>query len=435
MVIGVNMQRRTRVVILGGGFGGLVTARRLVTSSLADRLDISIIDSVSKHVYAPWLYELATSCLTDASTESEWRVAQDSSDFAFAQLRGYEGVRFRKTTIIGVDVENKHVLLEGGLTAPYDILVVALGAVSNYFNIPGLEQLSVSLKSLNDAYQIRRHVLLGLHGRKPGQTLRIVIGGAGPNGTELAAELATTAQAAVRRGLIDEGAMSVVLLDAAPSVLMMLPKRVQQRAEKRLREIGVKLELGKSLSSVDGRHVFVSNNPVHGEASAKPSAVPYDVCVWSGGITMSETVRNLPFEHDPKGRIVVDGALRVVGRDDVYAIGDCAASRNPFTHVPDPQIAQVAVMQGKITAGNIIASLTGKSLNTFPYPKAWSILVTLGGKNACGKVGPFVLSGYVGYLLRRLVDLHYFIEVLSLRDAFAFWRRGVVMYAKNEEGE
>ncbi|KKW30414.1 MAG: Pyridine nucleotide-disulfide oxidoreductase [Candidatus Uhrbacteria bacterium GW2011_GWD2_52_7] len=129
------MHRRTRVVILGGGFGGLVTARRLSNSRIADGLDITVVDVTSKHVYAPWLYELATSCLTDASTEAEWQTAQTASDLSFQHLRGYTNVRFRKTNIVGVDKVNKHVLFEDGLTAPYDILVVALGAVPNYFNI------------------------------------------------------------------------------------------------------------------------------------------------------------------------------------------------------------------------------------------------------------------------------------------------------------
>src|SRR3989339_122054 len=335
------MHRRTRVVILGGGFGGLVTARRLSNSRIADGFDITVVDVTSKHVYAPWLYELATSCLTDASTEAEWQTAQTASDLSFQHLRGYTNVRFRKTNIVGVDKVNKHVLFEDGLTAPYDILVVALGAVSNYFNIPGLEQSSIPLKSLNDAYEIRRRILSLLHKHKSGKTFKVIVGGAGPNGTEIAAELAATVDAAVKRGFLEEGAMSVVLLDAAPSVLMMLPKRLQRCAERQLQHIGVKLVLGKVLSSVNGTHVLVANNPGQGAPASEPSGMPYDVCIWSGGITMSDVVRALPFAHDPKGRLPVDGALRIEGEDDVYAIGDCAASRNPFTHAPDPQTAQV----------------------------------------------------------------------------------------------
>ncbi len=429
------MNRRTRVVILGGGFGGLVVARQLSRSKQSSELDIVVIDANPKHIYAPWLYELATSCLTDSSSREEWQSAQTALDFSFHHLRGYREVRFRQAKISEIDERTKHVVLEDGFTVPYDYLVIALGAVPNYFAIPGLEKACVPLKSLNDAYQIRRSIILALRKRKVGQMLNVLVGGAGASGTEFASELAATARAAAERGMIEPNTLIVTLIDAAPSALMLCSKSVRQVAQRRLQSLGVRLKLNTAISSARDGHVILATNPTPGAEKTEPVVMPYDVCVWSGGITVSDTIRKMPFAHDAKGRIIVDATMRVVERDQIFTIGDCAASRNPFTHLPDPQTAQVAVAQAKVVANNILRNISHQSLVTFAYPRHWPIIVTLGGKNACGVIGPLTIRGYSGYLLRRLADLKYFLEVLSVRDAWRFWRRGVKMYAKNEEGE
>lgn len=416
----------TRVVILGGGFGGLIAARRLSHSRRAKRLDVTVVDASKTHVYAPWLYELATSCLTSRSSSQEWHEAKTSLNFSFARLRGYPGVRFRCARVANIDEQSRHVLFDDGTTMPYDKLIIALGAVPNYFGIDGLAHACIPLKTLEDGLRIRERIMAAIAKRPAARPLSVVVGGAGANGTEFASELAVTVRAAVQRGLLAQNAVAITLIDAAPRVLMQLPEAMSLCAQRRLASLGVRVELGKAMSTVSSGRVHLGDGA---------NALPFDLCIWSGGITVSDVVRALPFPKDPKGRLLVDKHLRVGGRDDVFAIGDCASLQNPRTHSADPQSAPVAIAQAEIAARNILASLAHRPLVAFPFRASWPILVTLGGKYALGMIYGVRMSGYAAFLLRRLIDLGYFLRVLTFGDAWRFWLRGVAIYAKNEDGD
>ncbi len=433
------MEERTRVVILGGGFGGLVVARRLARSHRAGRLlDVTVVDENATHVYTPWLYELATSCLTQASDAREWKAARRALNISFGSLRGFDSVRFRRGRVASVDHAAHHVVLEDGMTIPYDVLVIALGAKTNGFGIVGLRERSIPLKSLGDGFAIRRVVMEKLRSRPRGShALHVVVGGAGPNGTEFAAELMAAARASVRRGYLDHDALDVTLIDAAPDVLVASSPRIRTCARRRLERLGVRVHVGVSLSALADDHAVVAPTPIAGVAAPERASeqLPCDLCVWSGGVTMSDVVRTMSFPKDAKGRIQVDACLRVHGETSVYALGDCASSMNPFTNAPDPQTAEVAVDQAGYVAKNIMRAIAGREGIPFPYPESWSMLITLGGKYAVGNVFGVNVCGYVAYLLRRLVDLRYFLTILSPADALRFWWRGVDVYAKNETGE
>lgn len=413
---------QTRVVIVGGGFGGFSVARRLLRSSVSNRVAVTIIDPSSASVYTPWLYEVASGGLLDSDLRGDLVRA---TDIVFEQ---FPEIRFRKCAMQSIDAVARNVICADGSAIPYDICVLAIGSVSNDFGIPGVKQFSTDLKRTSDALMIRTE-LSGIIQDASIKIQRIIIAGAGANGTEFAAEFAATIRALERRDAIPRRSVEVMLIDAGSEPLKMLSPFLRKKTQARLRDLGVVLRMNTALANV-AEHSVGLRSVVNGIPTEKIETVSCDYCVTALGVKMPEVIASLPFVKHPKGRVLVDGALRTIEYRDVFVLGDAAFVNDG--KYPDPQTAQVAVEQSIIVAKNIIAMMTKRPVKPYRQHKRWDILIALGGKYAIGRAIGIPIWGYTAYILRRFVDARYFISVLPLRSAITRVVKGVAVYAKNE---
>lgn len=413
---------QTRVVIVGGGFGGLGVAKRLLSSSITSSLAITIVDSSPVHIYTPWLYEIASSGIGSDDDRDE---AVKTADVSLAT---FSGIRFRHVAMMSIDRKEQRVLLADKTTVAYDILVLALGSVSNDFGIPGVREHASDLKTVSDALLIRSMISEIV---RAGTSAHIVVVGAGPNGSELAAECAVVLRALTKRGKIPEKSINVTLVDVLPNPLGTLAPSLQRLARRRLRSLGVHLRMDCGLKSVQKESVTLQS--MHeGKLVGSEEVLPSDCTVVALGMKMPDVINVLPYAKSSKGRILVDASLRVQGEQRIFALGDCAARIEGSKGKADPQTAQVAVGQAEVVAQNILSTIRNGPMRTYRQRSYWDIMVALGGKYAVGTLLGTSIAGYTAYMIRRFIDARYFLSILPKRQTIMRMIKGAVLYEKNE---
>lgn len=409
---------QTRVVILGGGFGGLSVARRLLRMRVQKHLAITIVDQCEESIYTPWLHEVASgmvhvSALRDVEID----------------LVGVRGIRYRRATVRTVDRVSRHVLCDDDSSIPFDILVCALGSVSNDFGIPGVSAFGLDLKRSSDAIVIRERLAGMLQQAARGKRQRMLVVGNSANGTEYAAEVASMVIMAEQRRRIKRNMMTVSLVGMTPEPLMMLPAFLRRRALRRLEALGVKCEGSLTLASMrDGSALLQPTKDGIAFGSSRHEA--FDCCVTALGVKMSDVVLALPFEKNERGRILVDEMLRVKGESAVFGLGDSVAVVGV---TPDPQTAQAAVHQSRVVARNIAAMVQQKPLAPYRPKRSWSMIVTLGKGYALGTLFGVPVWGYTIAILRRIIDANYFFLATPLPEALRRMVRGFLTYAKETD--
>jgi NADH dehydrogenase len=408
---------QTRIVILGGGFGGLSVARRLLKSSFVwSHAAMTLVDQHPESTYTPWLHEVAGG--------STARGACGDSDIALESVRG---LRYRRGVVDRVDPVNRHVILADGSSIHFDILVCAFGSISNDFGIPGVSAFALDLKRTTDALKIRnRFASMIDHARRSKEPQRLVVVGTGANGTEFAAECATTINHLVKKGVLRKGIVDIALLGSTTEPLLMLSPRQRAKAVRRLENIGVSLHMNTALTGAQAESITVRSMrdgvPI-GESRAMSAAMT----VVALGVKVSDVVMNLAFEKTDRGRLRTDAAMRVLHQTAIFALGDCAAVDD---RAPEQQTAQAAVAQSKIVARNIIALMKQRPLAHFKKRNRWDIILTLGEGYALGTVLGVPVSGYTIAILRRAIDAKYFFLVLPWWEACTRMIRGFFTYGK-----
>ena len=335
-----------------------------------------------------------------------------------------EPVTFRRAEVTGVDVSAKKIDLKDEGSVAYDVLVMALGSVPQYFGVPGVQEHGLPLKTVDDALAIRDRLIEAVKiGRAPNDaTAKIVIAGGGPTGTEIAAELTGLLRHLNEKGLLRAGTAEVHLIHAGETVLQMLHPKTSTKALDRIRRSGVQVHLNKRVAAVDAKQVTLDDGTKH----------DHDLFVWAGGVKgcpMGERLEGSTLTK--KGTVEVDDCFRVKGVSDVFALGDMACFYHPETETPMPALAQAATMQGKAVAKNVSLALRRRRLTPFRPPSRWLTAIPLAGRFALID-GRIRVSGFFAYLVRLAADLRYFTSILPLKNAFRHWGRGTKSYLKND---
>lgn len=424
------MQQRHRIVILGGGFGGLVTARQLLKMVNQDEVEIVLVDQSSNHLYTPWLYEVATGFLLEKGKRrfAALKKTAGVSLKLFKEQFSASTLRLRQAQVTAIEPTEKHVILAGGKTLKYDDLVIALGSEINDYNIPGIGEFAFNLKTLAATSRLQTRLAVLLEELRRGQKdrLKIVIAGAGSTGVEVAGELVNFLNSCDRVGFCNRSKIEVTLVDAGPTILTGSNQTVRKLARRRLEKLGVAIHLKTSCTKLAAEQVVVK--PPSGEEFK----MPCDMLIWAGGIKPNHVVFNSPLEKTERGRILVDEELRSRTFEHIYSLGDAAALISPHTGKALPSLAQVAIRQARVVARNIVASADDKPLVKYKIPKFYPTVIPVGGKYAILQAGSLTLGGRIPYYLHRLIDLKYFLQILPPWTALQAWRNAVAMYELND---
>ena len=415
---------RPRVVIVGGGFGGLYAARALRSAPV----EVTLVDARNHHVFQPLLYQVATAGLSPGDVASPIR----------AILRRQRNTRVLLAEATGVDLATRAVRLRDG-EVPYDYLVLASGARHSYFAHPEWEPLARGLKTLEDALAIRRSVLLALERaeREPdparrAELLTFVVVGGGPTGVELAGAIAEIARHALARDFrsFDPRRARVVLVEAGPRLLPTFPAPLSARARESLAGIGVEVHTGAAVERIaPGLVVFGG------------SALRAAVLLWAAGVAPSPLGRSLGVPLDRTGRVIVGPDLAIPGHPEVFVVGDLAACRDAAGGTL-PGLAPVAIQQGRHAARNIRRACRGRSPVAFRY-RDRGMLATIGRARAVAAFGRLHASGAFAWWTWLLVHIFWligfrnrFVVLVDWAVAYLSWQQSArLIVAPNDAAD
>ena len=392
---------RPRVVILGGGFGGIYAARKLARA----KVDVVVVDRTNHFVFQPLLYQVATAVLapSDITVPIRWRLRAQRRNTAVALAE-----------VTHIDVEQRTVTLDRPpRQLSYDYLIVATGARHAYFGHDAWERESPGLKSLADAEEIRRRFLLAFERAEWAESaeerqaeMTLVVVGGGPTGVELAGMIPPASRHTFRREFhnLDSRKARVIVLEGGQRLLPSFPESLSAAAKRQLEELGVEVRLGALVTSVDARGVDVRVSAKG--APTRIERIESRTVFWAAGNAASPLGSQLGVPVDRAGRVAVDPDLSVPGRREVFVVGDLAAIKEDGREVP--AVAPAAMQQGRCAASNILHDLKGKPRQRFHYLNKGE-LATIGRHKAVASFGhgKIRVSGYIAWWTWLLVHIMY----------------------------
>ncbi|HLC40170.1 MAG TPA: NAD(P)/FAD-dependent oxidoreductase [Methylomirabilota bacterium] len=400
------------VVVVGGGFGGLYATRTLARRPVR----ITLVDRRNHHLFQPLLYQVATAVLNPADIATPLR----------SIVRRLKQVSVILAEVEKVDLAGRRVALDRG-EMTYDALILAAGASHSYFSHDEWELLAPGLKTLEDALEIRRRVLLAYElaeretdGAERQALLTFVVIGGGPTGVELAGALAEISRQTIARDFraIDPTKARIVLLEGGPRILPTFPEDLAASADAQLRRLGVEVKTNSVVTRVTPDAVWVGGQQVRARA-----------VLWAAGVTASPLARTLGVPLDRAGRVIVEPDLSIPGHPDAFAIGDLSCFMHQ-TGDPLPGLAPVALQQGRAAAENVWSRLRGEPTAPFRYKDRGS-MATIGRAAAVGVIGKLHLTGTMAWLAWLFVHVllligfrNRFIVLFQWTWAYCSWQRG-----------
>jgi NADH dehydrogenase len=407
----IHTHSRPHVVIVGGGFGGLTAAQALKRAPVS----ITLIDRTNHHLFQPLLYQVAMAGLSPSSIASPIR----------SILHNQANVTVLLADVTEVDLGARVVRLRDG-TVPYDYLILATGAQTNYFGHDEWASYAPGLKDIDDALEIRRRVLLALEAaeregddeRRRRLTRFVVIGG-GPTGVELAGTLSELARYILGRDfhLVSPASVRVLLLEAGPRILASFPEDLSQKAVDQLKELDVEVRTGAMVTGIDVDGVHLGDELI---SSA--------TVLWGAGVRATPLTGTLGVELDRGGRVVVEPDCAIPGHPEAFAIGDMAAFLQE--NKPLPGVSPVAMQQARFVARTIVRSLDGRPRETFRYDDRGT-MATIGRSRAIALIKGVKLSGFVAWFAWLAIHI---IFLIGFRNRIAVLFDWTIAYLTFQRG-
>jgi len=404
------MATRQRVVILGGGFGGLSAARKLKNAPV----DVTLIDRCNYHLFQPLLYQVATGSLSPANISGPLRQV----------LKHNKNTTVLLGEAIDIDPANHQVILsDGGIS--YDTLIVATGSSHQYFGHHDWEKFAPGLKTIEDATDMRARILLAFEAaeretdpEKLKEWMTFVIVGAGPTGAELAGALGEIANDTLKHDFrrINPTEAQIILVEGTDRVLPLYPPKLSEAARKMLERLKVTVRTGAMVTDVKAHSVTIKCGD-HSEI------IPTRTVLWAAGVLASPLglalSKRLDTKTDRAGRVIVDPDMTIPGHPEIFVIGDLSS----FTHQtgkPLPGVAQPAIQQGRYAAKVIERRLRGEKTPPFRYFDKGN-LATIGRGAAVADLNFMTLAGWPAWLIWIFLHLLYIVEFQNRLLVFMQW--------------
>lgn len=379
---------KPKVVVLGAGYGGLMTVTRLVKKIGINEADITLVNKHNYHYETTWMHEASAGTLH-----------HDRCRYSIKDVINTSRVRFVQDTVKNINKEEKKVVLGTGEIA-YDYLVVALGAVPETFGISGLKEYAFSISNIDSSRQLREHMeyqfaTYNTEAEKRPERLTIVVGGAGFTGIEFLGELANRIPELCREYDIDRQQVRLICVEAAPSVLPGFDPELVDYAVNYLEGKGVEFKIGTAVKECTPDGIFVGKDDQTEEIKA-------GTVVWAAGVRGNPVIEESGFEN-MRGRVKVKPDLRVDSFDDIFVIGDCSLVINEEIDRPYPPTAQISMQQGETCATNIAALIHGKETETFKFDNKGSV-ASLGEHDAIGVALGKKMTGTSASMMKKIID-------------------------------
>jgi NADH dehydrogenase len=374
------MSKPENVLIVGGGFAGVKAALELADD---ERFRVTLISDDNDMRYYPTLYRTAT--------------GGDRSNSSIPLATIFAGVNIDIVygKAVTLDRKAKTVTLESGESYPYDNLILALGVMTNYFNIAGLAELSFGIKSQTEAVEFKTHLHKQLVDEHKAD-LNYIIVGAGPTGIELAGALPSYLQQIMKNHGIKQKKIHIDLIEAMPRLLPALPKATSRQVRRRIKKLGIRLYMNSKVEGENSDGLTVNGRPLKSHT-----------VVWTAGISNNPFFQNNGFTLMGRGKVGVNAFLQ--SEDGIYVLGDNC-------NTPYSGLAQTALYDGKFVAENLKRKISGKTLKNY-NPKKPITVIPVGPKWAAVLWGNFKLHGFIGYMLREAADLSGFHDLESWPNA------------------
>jgi NADH:ubiquinone reductase (H+-translocating) len=409
----MNSKTKPRVVIVGAGFGGLTAARRIARLPV----QVTVVDRKNHHTFQPLLYQVATAGLSPGEIAAPIRWI----------LRAHSNVEVLLEEVVDFKLEQKKVITKEQVL-DYDFLVIASGATHAYFGHQEWESLAPGLKTIEDALEIRRRVLLAFelaerHNKtaegESGSLLQFVVIGGGPTGVELAGTLAEIARHALNHEFrnIDPKQTRILLIEGSPRVLGAYSEELSRKAEAQLRRLGVEVRTSQLVTRIEPGAVWVGDEKI-----------PSPVVLWAAGVAASPLGRKLGVPVDRAGRVLVQPDLSIPGHQEVFVVGDLAALQDENGKML-PGVAPVAIQQGDWVAETIARDLEHQPRRNFHYHDKGS-LATIGRAAAVAQFGKFELSGYFAWLAWLFVHILFLIGFRNRLLVMVQWAWSYLTYER-----
>lgn len=414
----------TKVVIVGGGFGGLNVAKALRKADL----DILIIDKTNHHLFQPLLYQVATAALSPGEIATPIREI----------FRNQENISVIMGDVAQVDTKGRKVILQNGDIISYDYLVLATGARHSYFGNDQWEHFAPGLKTIQDALKIREQVLISFEKAErmdriseSEKYLNFVVIGGGPTGVEMAGAIAEIANKTLFKNFrrIKPERSKIYLVEALPHILPMYPESLAIHAENDLKELGVRVITGKKVTNITEEGVQLEDE-----------FIPSVNVVWAAGNQASPLLKSLDIPLDRAGRAIVQPDLTIPGHPEVFIIGDAAHAKGKDGK-PLPGIAPTAIQQGKYVAKIIKKQTPKEDRSPFNYFDKGS-MATIGTKKAIVLMGKFKMTGFLAWLAWCFIHIVYLIGFRNRFGVLVEWfyyfitgQRGVRLIYRSIEKE
>lgn len=426
-----------KIVILGAGFGGLRTALKL-HKLLKNRSDYKIIlvDKNTYQTYTPSLYEIATAFRgggadEDYSPEQFAEEVAGTASFLLRDVLKNKNIDLITDEITDINLSVKAVFLKSQDAIEYDYLVVAMGAETAFYNIEGAYTCCHKFKTIPDALRIKKQIQDVFEKATQGQRkeINIVTIGGGFSGFEVVAEIAKYCQHLLKNHPLRQASdwqgnslrANIILIESGDKILKEAPDSVRRLAEKRLKQLGVKIMTGLRVTKVEPHQITSEGDKI----------VPADVSIWAGGVqghSLFKKIQGLDL-HDKNKRILVDGHLRISQNQNAFAIGDSAYFEKNETVVP--ATAWAAEQQADTVSENVWRAISDNPFLEYK-PKFPGFVSAAGGKYAIAHLFGITFAGFPAWLVKRLIDLKYMLSIYSPVRAFVIWAKQWRLWTRND---
>lgn len=426
-------KKSQRIVILGAGYAGIRTALYLSKHLQNTDYEIVLIDRSPKHVYLAELYEIASAYYEEPRDDRCSNELAQTLSIGLNNRFKQQPVKILIDQLTQIDSAKKILHLEKNSTLTYDYLVVSLGSVTNFYNIPGLETTAqkqskhvYELKTLEQSLQLNCDLENFFQQTKnQNREINIVIGGGGFTGAELAAELVGFIRKLAKKYHFNSSLVHLKVIQSSAQMIN-LGEKISDLTIKRFNKLGIQSYLNSRILSYQKNHLQIENTENHQHFD-----LPADFLIWTAGIKPNPLLKQSFQKLSPNGELETFPTLESLHYPNIFAGGDNALIFDPQTQKPLPKLGQLAIQHGVLMAKNIIKKINQQPLENY-HPSFKGFIISLGGRYGLYCKGKLAFGGIIPWLLKKAFDLYYYLTILPIHSALQKWWKNFIIFSHND---